>query len=617
MTVHLNAPDDLDPAGEAASAVAIGMMLIDRDMKVVWANDYLRERCEELLKGEPRPCFQALWERSEQCADCLPNLLFQTGVAQEGLRERRRPGEPSEIYRVRAAPAIDKEGRLRWALESFVNLSSLGLSVMGGGGAQGRATPYRPGAACVVVSLDHRISSWSREAEEIFGYGMDEALGRSADLLFPRDRLAEMNCLMESVAREGKTPRMETVRRAKDGRHIPVAVSATALRNRAGELIGRYTFIEDLSALSRLRERLRTQEQLLAHLTRETADAVLELTLDGEVRSWSHGAEKVFGYSEKEVRGRSLGKLVEAESIKNLIRRVLRERTVRDFQMEWLDAEGGSLPVSVSATTLWDGGGKPRGVAALVRDVRAGRLLERRMRRSEKLAVVGSLAAGLAHEIGTPLNIISATAEYLLLDGGLEGEGRRELRGIVEETDRIGKLVKELLSFARESPEEREAIRPAEALSRILRVIRIPLERKGIRVDLDVPDDAPPVHLQPDGFRQLLLNLLLNAVNAVPEGGRVEVKVREAAAGEHGDGRTVALAICDDGPGVPRELRERIFDPFFTTRRDGTGLGLTVCARIVANHGGDIQVAGGPLGGACFTVHLPVAPETSFSGGEP
>jgi signal transduction histidine kinase len=104
-------------------------------------------------------------------------------------------------------------------------------------------------------------------------------------------------------------------------------------------------------------------------------------------------------------------------------------------------------------------------------------------------------------------------------------------------------------------------------------------------------------------LHQVLVNLVVNAVNAVPEGGRVGVRARA------GEGGQLALEVHDDGPGVPEALRERIFDPFFTTRPDGTGLGLAVCARIVAAHGGDIRVGAGPLGGACFTVQLPVATE--------
>jgi signal transduction histidine kinase len=238
-------------------------------------------------------------------------------------------------------------------------------------------------------------------------------------------------------------------------------------------------------------------------------------------------------------------------------------------------------------------GGRLTGVRELLQRV------ERQLLRSEKLAAVGSLAAGLAHEIGTPLNVISAIAEYLLPEVG-EAQARR-LREIVAETDRISGLVRELLAFARGSPSAaRVPVSAAAAVTRVLSLLRIPLEKKEIAVSISVPDDLPPVLADPDGLHQILLNLLVNAAHAVAPGGRVGVEARRT------DG-AIALTIHDDGPGVPEAIRERIFDPFFTTRADGTGLGLAVCARIVAAHQGDLRVGAGPLGGASFTVQLPAA----------
>jgi signal transduction histidine kinase len=224
--------------------------------------------------------------------------------------------------------------------------------------------------------------------------------------------------------------------------------------------------------------------------------------------------------------------------------------------------------------------------------------------RSEKLAMVGSLAAGLAHEIGTPLNVISATAEYLLLDAG--AEAHPQLRGIVAETERISRLVRDLLTFARGSAPGKVPVRLAGAVERVVSLLRFTLDRKRIHLESDLPDDLPPVHADPDGLHQILLNLIVNAASAVAEGGRIGVRAR---AGDAGGEQAVWVEVHDDGPGIPPDLRERIFDPFFTTRPDGTGLGLSVCSRIVADHDGDLGVGVGPLGGASFQVQLPAAQE--------
>jgi signal transduction histidine kinase len=144
------------------------------------------------------------------------------------------------------------------------------------------------------------------------------------------------------------------------------------------------------------------------------------------------------------------------------------------------------------------------------------------------------------------------------------------------------------------------------AVSRVLSLLRITLEKRRVQVAVELAPGLPPVVAEPDGLHQVLLNLIVNAGQAVTEGGQVVVTTRAA---ELDGERAVALEVHDDGPGIAPELRERIFDPFFTTRAEGTGLGLAVCARIVAEHGGDLRVGQGPLGGASFTVLLPVGEE--------
>jgi len=243
-------------------------------------------------------------------------------------------------------------------------------------------------------------------------------------------------------------------------------------------------------------------------------------------------------------------------------------------------------------------------VALVARDLSAQVRLDRQLVRSEKLAVVGSLAAGLAHEIGTPLNVISATAEYLLPDAPTEA--RDQLKGIVAETERISRLVRELLSFARGGTSGVSAVQLHGALDRVLSLLRITLERKRILVDVELSEDLPLISADPDGLHQVLLNLVVNASTAVVEGGRIVVKAR--AVEVEGE-RMVTIEVHDDGPGVPPAIRERIFDPFFTTRAEGTGLGLAVCARIVAEHGGDLRVGEGPMGGASFALQFPVSTE--------
>lgn len=592
--LRIDRPEDFAPYGEVLSRLGIGVTLVDRGMQVRWANDWIHEYAEELTLGNH--CFVALWKSHHRCADCLPLLVFRTGEAQEGVRERARPDDPMGAYRVRAVPVHDARGELAWVAETFLPLADLAPDLAGRHTRLASEAAAASAAAMVVVDAEERIVSWNQGAQTLFGHSIDEALGRRIDLVVPEDLQDEERALAETVRREGRAPRLETVRLSRDGRRVPVALTAVAVRDERGELVGRSCAVEDLSALQQLRERLATQEQLLAHISREAVDAIVGVDLSGRITSWNRGAEKLLGLTPEAAVGRSLGELAGEADLGRLLERVRRRGAVRGLRMDWRDAAGEEVPVDVSAARLEGQGAE--GVALVARDLSARLRLDRQLMRSEKLAVVGSLAAGLAHEIGTPLNVISATAEYLMLDSERE-EQRAGLEGIVGETERISRLVKELLSFARGGREGRVAVHLDEAVERVRSLLRIPLERKGLTLEVDLDPALPPVDSEPDGLHQILLNLVLNASQAVGEGGRIGVRARAEAG-------LVSVEVHDDGPGVPAEARERIFDPFFTTRADGTGLGLAVCARVVSTHGGDLQVADGPWGGASFVVQLPV-----------
>jgi len=350
--------------------------------------------------------------------------------------------------------------------------------------------------------------------------------------------------------------------------------------------------------MERLRRRVIEQDRLLSHITHEVDDAIIGIDLHRRIQTWNRGAERLLGKSSNDVLGKALDEAVADDAVVDYIGRVHEGGLRRSERMRWRDIRGDGVEVDVSATVLRERAGEAAGVALVARDVSERLRLDRQIVRSEKMAVVGNLAAGLAHEIGTPLNVISATAEYLMLDAP-DAHQRQELKGIVAETDRISRLVKDLLSFARGERHGLVPVDVGESIQRVLSLLRIPLEKKEVVLELAVLPALPSVQMDPDGMHQLLLNLLLNALEAVSRGGRVGIRAEQ-------EGGNVVIRVDDDGPGVPTELVERVFDPFVTTRADGTGLGLAVCARVVSDHGGDIRVSRGPMGGARFEIQLPV-----------
>jgi len=226
-----------------------------------------------------------------------------------------------------------------------------------------------------------------------------------------------------------------------------------------------------------------------------------------------------------------------------------------------------------------------------------------RLAQAERLAAAGELAAAITHEVRTPLAIIRSAAQSLTETlGSQEAEARRACGFITDEIDRLANVVSSLLGFARPPQLRSRSVALGDLVDRALLLAREELREKRAsvrRVSCAEPADLPQPCIDPDLMCQVLLCLLSNAAEAVPQGGEITVE----ASRRNG---TIELAVADSGPGVPPELRERVFEPFFTTRSRGVGLGLAVARQIVQAHGGKIEVDDAPAGGARFIVRLPV-----------
>jgi two-component system sensor histidine kinase HydH len=230
-----------------------------------------------------------------------------------------------------------------------------------------------------------------------------------------------------------------------------------------------------------------------------------------------------------------------------------------------------------------------------------------RLLQSEKLAVLGQLAAQVAHEVRNPLGVIRSAAQGLgeTVAAG-DADAERACAFITAEIDRLNSVITSLLAFARPLQVDARPVAVGRLFERALLLARDELAAKGIRVSQADTAGLPPVAADTDLMSQVLLGLLSNAAEVVPPAGEVRLEAES-------DSGAVRIRVADSGPGVPAELRGRIFEPFFTTRQTGTGLGLAIARQIVRAHGGEIAVGDGPAGGACFTISLPAARRTPLA----
>jgi len=252
-------------------------------------------------------------------------------------------------------------------------------------------------------------------------------------------------------------------------------------------------------------------------------------------------------------------------------------------------------------------------VLLVVEDLSDVRALESQLLRAEKLATVGILAAGIAHEIGTPLGVVRGRAEYV---AGKLGAGHPQSAGIqviVEQIDRVSRTIRELLDFSRVQPVAVRGVALGALLEGARELLHGEAERRKVRLEVEVSEGLPLLLADPDQLQQVVLNLALNACDACEPGGSVRLAAHVEAPGEPGAWSGVRMTVRDDGCGIPPESLHRVFDPFFTTKKrgQGTGLGLAVVAQIVRNHGGRIELESEPGQGTCVTLWWPTPPAPS------
>ena len=269
--------------------------------------------------------------------------------------------------------------------------------------------------------------------------------------------------------------------------------------------------------------------------------------------------------------------------------------------------------VNLSRTLIRDDAGDALGTIIIFHDMTEVKLLEHQVLQSEKLALLGQIAAGIAHEMGTPLNIISGIAEVLLLDRDAAHPEREDLESVIGQTDRIAKLIRELLAFARPQPLHKHAVSLGIEIRRAVLLLHGRFDKQRIAVAVDIPEHLPMLSADANQLQQVLLNLLVNACDALgaqsEEGtGTIAIAVTLERDGEGGP--VLLLRVSDNGPGISPDIAARVFEPFVTTKNigQGTGLGLAVCKRIVEEHGGVIALEGSAAG-AAFVLRFPVPPE--------
>ena len=357
---------------------------------------------------------------------------------------------------------------------------------------------------------------------------------------------------------------------------------------------------------------LRTKFEWLQHLAaivEFSDDAIITKTIDGVVTSWNSGAERIFGYSAQEMLGQSIFRLAcvgGEEDMIAVLDQIRRGERVDHYETMRRHKDGTEIAVSLTVSPMRSPSGEIVGASKIARDISAQKQAEKAIRIAENLAAVGRLATSIAHDINNPL---AATTNllFLLENENLSERGQYYLATAQHELSRIAHITAQALGFHR-SRGELVWLSIAAILDDALMLHHDRCSALGIEVSRDY-DSAPQIFCRSGEMRQVMVNLVGNALDAMPSGGRLQLRIRKTTDWIKG-GRALCIAVADTGGGMSAETRHRLFEPFYTTKQGtGSGLGLWICADIVGKYKGRISMRSNDVpgrNGSVFMLVLPV-----------
>ena len=474
----------------------------------------------------------------------------------------------------------------------------------------------------IIYDKDLRYKVWNRAMEELTGVPESEVLGRNPLDLFPHLREQGVDRLLHrALAGETVTSPDTPFHVSKTGRKGWIVATYGPHRTADGEIIGVVATIHDITQ----RKNTEKASQFAEIAIDLTSNATFWVRHDACFVHVNDAASKLLGYSREELLSLSVPDInpnVPQEAWPDLWRKI-EQRGSFSFESSLRTKDGSIVLVEITLNHLEFDGNEYS--CSSVRDITERKRTEeklmeaheelrnayekleqtqRQLIHSGKLASLGSLAAGVSHEILNPLNIITMSLHLMSDDPDTPPEITQELLVLQEQAERINKITQNILYFSRQRKPERSRLDLNEMVRRTLSLIERELMLENIEVELRLSEELAPILVDQDQLNQVLLNLLTNARDAMPDGGRLVVLTETVESLGH---QFVELRVEDTGTGIAPENIAKLFDPFFTTKGEsgGTGLGLSICHGIVEAHGGSLNGVNLPGGGAAFIMRLP------------
>jgi len=457
--------------------------------------------------------------------------------------------------------------------------------------------------AITVTDLNGNIVECNQTAVDMHGcQSKEDLLGKNTLGFIAKKDHEKAIQNQKKIIEQGSVKTVEYILLTEDGREFPAEFSASVVRDASGEP-------EWLVAIARnITDRKKAEAELrrLATIVTDSNDAITVVDMDGRITAWNKGAETTYGYRKDEALGMDVVKIVpedKKQETLEVIEKIKTNETMNAFETKRLAKDGRVLDMWLTVTKLVDDEGNAVAIATTERDITEKKRLEERLRFSEKFTFLGQLASSVAHEIRNPLGVIKNSVYFLniRLKEHADEKVVKHLRIMEANINAADRIISDLLDLARNKVGALELVDLNGILERAFASLSVPEDIKVITK----LDKIPQMLLDPERIKRVFMNIIQNAVAAMPKGGKLVVGISRS-------GDSVEISFKDSGEGITEENMQKLFTPLFTTKAKGLGLGLAICKQIVEGHHGDIVVKSKVGEGALIIVRLPILPRAEL-----
>jgi len=593
-----------------------GIIVFDEDSRIEFANQIASE-----IMGLPkdhilgREFFSLIGKRDEE-------FLEEMVMRGEGMGEKvctemslHTPQDQVKALEVCIAPTRSEDGRIKtYAYIRDITERKKIEKELKESEEKFRNLFERVQHGLFISTQEGRFLDCNQAMLEMAGYPNKEEflkINIAKDLYVnPEDREA----FRRLVEQQGFVKDLEVEFKKKNGEKITVLLTAHVKRDEKGEVI-RYEGINiDISDRKRMERELKEANDFLMNLIDSSVDGIIVTNMKGNILLFNKGAENLLGYRSEEVVEKMNIRSIYSPGVAKEVMEKLKSPDfggvgkLTSFPIFHRRKDGEMIEGDLSASLIYDEKGNEIASVGIFKDLRERSKMERELReiqqallQSEKLAAMGRLTSQIAHELNNPIYGIMNTLELLKTEIPPESKRRRILDLSLSEIQRLSEMLRNMLSFSKPEEEKRRPIKIDELIEGILLVMEKQMRESNIQVEISFNPDIPEIMASTNQMRQVMLNILKNAKEAMPKGGTLTVRTSR-------EDNRVLIHIQDTGIGVPEEIRDKIFEAFFTTKQKvkGVGLGLSVCYGIIKDHGGDIKVESEEGKGTTFIISLPV-----------